>query len=192
MRNLKLWHNRGYLPHFEAGEIPQFITFRLHDSLPQDVLERWRNELEGENSENSKIVLQSRIETYLDQGYGKCYLQKPETASSVQAALLFFDNERYRLLAWVIMPNHVHFLATPINDHQLSEIVHSIKSFTAKEINKLSNRQGILWQREYYDRYIRDGKHFDTVVSYIENNPVKARLCRQKQEWLYSSAYFQK
>src|SRR2546421_12424915 len=88
------WHSRGYLPHFDGGEIPQTITFRLHDSLPQTLLDRWRQELAHEAMFNFETVLRKRIESYLDQGYGSSYLKEPGIASLVQDALLHFDGLR--------------------------------------------------------------------------------------------------
>jgi putative DNA methylase len=180
------WHSRDYLPHFEGGEIPQFITFRLTDSLPQTVLERWRSELH----QDGEAALRRRIEKYLDQGYGSVFLKDRAVAALVEDALLYFDGERYRLAAWVVMPNHVHLLATPRAPHTLSDIMHSIKSFTAKEANKLLSRRGTFWQEEYFDRYIRDHEHYEQVIRYIEENPVKAHLCRTSHEWPFSSARF--
>ncbi len=89
------WHSRGYLPLFNGGEIPQFITFRLADSMPQELLGRWREELAREQNINGETALRKRIELYLDQGYGKCYLRDPRIAESVQNSLLFFDGKRY-------------------------------------------------------------------------------------------------
>jgi putative DNA methylase len=108
----------------------------------------------------------------------------------VQDSLLFFDGERYKLSAWVVMPNHVHSLLTPSAGQQMSRILHSLKSYTANEANKILNSGGRFWQPESFDRYIRDSAHFVSVVKYIENNPVKARLCAQPQDWPYSSAHF--
>jgi REP element-mobilizing transposase RayT len=184
------WHSRGYLPHFDGGEVPQGITFRLHDSLPQSLLDRWREELAREATLNSEAALRRRIENYLDQGYGSSYLKDPCIASLIQNALLRFDEVRYRLSTWVIMPNHVHLLMTPCYGHALSRILHSIKSYTALEANRLLNRKGQFWMPESFDRYIRDKKHFAAVVAYIENNPVKARLCQKPEDWPYSSAWF--
>src|SRR5712691_12665442 len=116
------WHGRGYLPHFDGGEIPQFITFRLGDSLPQTVLERWRIELEKETDFDIEAALRRRIEAYLDQGSGKCYLKDERVARMVQNSLLFHDGKRYMLSAWVVMPNHVHFLARPSVGVELSDI----------------------------------------------------------------------
>jgi REP element-mobilizing transposase RayT len=186
------WHSRGYLPHFDGGEIPQFITFRLADSMPQKLLDRWREELASEENVNADASLRKRIELYLDQGYGACYLKDPRIAESVQDSFLFFDGERYKLTAWVIMPNHAHMLLTPCEGHELSAILHSLKSYTANEANNLLRRKGQFWQPESFDRYVRDANHFAKVIAYIENNPVKARLCEKPEDWPFSSAWFRK
>ncbi|HEX8149939.1 MAG TPA: transposase [Pyrinomonadaceae bacterium] len=180
-----MWHSRDYLPHFEGGERPQFITFRLKDSLPQEVLERWRLELGGMRGE---AELRRRVEAYLDAGNGQALLRDAGVASLVEAALLHFDGQRYRLAAWVVMPNHVHLLLTPLSGYTLSSIMHSFKSYTAGEANKLLRRRGALWQEEYFDRYIRDARHYAQTVAYIEANPVKAGLCLLPEDWPYGSA----
>jgi REP element-mobilizing transposase RayT len=184
------WHSRGYLPHFDGEEVTQFITFRLSDSMPQDILTKWRAELTEEANIDIDAALRRRVETYLDQGYGQCYLGHSAIAELVQNSLLFFDSERYNLSAWVVMPNHVHALLTPLAGQQLSRILHSLKSYTANEANKILSTGGKFWQPESFDRYIRNSKHFEGVVRYIKNNPVKARLCARPQDWPYSSAHF--
>jgi REP element-mobilizing transposase RayT len=186
------WHSRGYLPHFDGGEIPQFITFRLADSMPQELLDRWRDELSSEQNVNLDAALRKRIELFLDQGYGECYLRDSRVAESVQNSFLFFDGERYRLTAWVVMPNHAHLLLTPGSGHELSDILHSLKSYTANEANKLLRRKGQFWQPESFDRWVRDANHFAKVIAYIENNPVKAHLCKKPEDWPFSSARFRK
>ena len=186
------WHSRGYLPHFDGGEIPQFITFRLADSMPQSLLERWREELATEQNIDVDAALRKRIELYLDQGYGECHLKDPRIAELVQNAMLFSDRQRYRLTVWVVMPNHAHSLLTPSAGHELSRVMHSLKSYTANEANKLLNRTGQFWQPESFDRWIRDADHFAKVIGYIENNPVKARLCEKPEDWPFSSAGFRK
>jgi REP element-mobilizing transposase RayT len=184
------WHSRGYLPHYDGGEIPQFITFRLGDSLPHTVLDKWRMEFEKETGFDIEAALRRRIEAYLDQGYGKCYLKDERVARMVQDSLLFHDGERYRLSAWVVMPNHVHFLATPCVGVELSDIQHSLKSYTAHEANKILGRTGQFWQVEAFDRFIRDHDHYTKTIAYIENNPVKAHLCEKPSSWQFSSAWF--
>lgn len=137
-------------------------------------------------------MLQRRIERYLDQGYGEAFLKVPEVAKMVQDSLLKFDGSRYRLYSWVVMPNHVHCLMTRSEEYELSDILHSLKSFTSHEANKILNRHGQFWIEDYFDRYIRDQQHFERTVQYIENNPVKAGLCREPGDWPYSSAWFKK
>jgi putative DNA methylase len=107
-----------------------------------------------------------------------------------ESSLLFHHEKKYRLTAWVIMPNHIHFLATPLEDIEIRGIAHSLKSYTAHEANKLLNRNGQFWQREPFDRYIRNRKHFVNVIEYIENNPVKAGLCERPEDWRFSSAFY--
>jgi REP element-mobilizing transposase RayT len=87
------------------------------------------------------------------------------------------------------MPNHVHFLIKPINNHKISKIVQNFKSFTAHEANKILQRNGKFWQEDYFDRFIRNYEHFQKTIDYIENNPVKARLCKNYTDWKFSSAY---
>jgi REP element-mobilizing transposase RayT len=182
------WYDRGYIPHFEGGEIPQFFTFRLYDSLPASVLKRWREET-AEAGDDAKIQFRKNVERYLDRGYGSCFLRDERVANLVQNSLHFHHDKKYRLSAWVIMPNHIHFLATPLENIELSQIAHSIKSFTAHEANKLLERTGQFWQHEPFDRYIRNRKHFVSVVRYIENNPVKSGLCLSPEDWRFSSAF---
>ena len=182
------WHSRGYLPHWEAGETPQSITFRLHDSLPRELLERWRVELANLGEAEQQLERRKRIEAALDAGHGGCFLQQPEIGALVENALLHFDGERYRLHAWVVMPNHVHVLVTPLDGNSLSSIVHTWKSFTAKAANRLLGREGTFSFEEYFDRAIRDDRHFTRAVEYIENNPVQAALCAQASDWRFGSA----
>lgn len=185
------WHTRR-LPHYEGGEILQFITFRLFDSVPQEKIKKWKLELAGADKIEAQVELGRRIEKYTDLGLGNSFLKNHSVAEIVRDALLFWNNEKYKLLAWVIMPNHVHLLLRPKEGFKVSEIMHSIKSFTANKANKLLKRKGDFWQHESFDRFIRNYEHFERVVSYIENNPVKADLCEKPADWKFSSAYSRK
>ena len=188
--NLPRWHSRGYLPHFEAGQRAQFITLHLADSLSQELLQNWKRALEQHQCESVVRSLRIKIEVYLDAGYGACYLKQEPIASSVEDALLHFDSIRYNLRSWVVMPNHIHFLAAPLADHKLSHIMHSLKSYTAQEANRKLGRKGRFWMEDYFDRYIRDEDHYRRTVAYIEHNPVKAGLCSRPEEWRFSSAWW--
>jgi REP element-mobilizing transposase RayT len=184
------WHSRGYLPHFDGMVIPQFISLHLADSIPRAVIARWKRELDIKNSTQDEILLQRRIEKYADQGYGEAYLNDERLSEMVQETLLKDDGKKYRLAAWVVMPNHVHLLTTRFENCTLSDIMQSFKSITAHRANKTLRRSGEFWMPEYFDRYIRTAKHYTKTVEYIENNPVKARLCARREDYRFSSAWF--
>ena len=137
----RLWHSRGYLPHFDAAGVIQFVTFSLSDSLHADVLAEWVRESSTVDStltaSNRAAYLRRRIERYLDQSQGKCWLGDERIANIVEGALLKFDGERYRQLAWVIMPNHVHTLFEVFDGFPMDRVVHSWMYFTAKQTNKI-------------------------------------------------------
>lgn len=185
----KGWYSRGYLPHFDSPGLTQFLTFRLEDACPRVLHDRWLSELATMTPEKRKQEYSIRLMEQLDRGAGSCILRMAKFASLVENSLLHFDGDRYRLLSWVVMPNHVHCLIEVHDCQHIHSIVHSWKSFTANQINKLLNREGRLWHREYYDRYIRDIEHYRRVASYIEANPVKAHLCNKPSDWRWSSAY---
>jgi putative DNA methylase len=181
------WHSRGYLPHFDAPGLRQMITYRLADAMPVSRRHEWLELLSIEGEREQRI----KIETYLDAGHGECHLRQPKIVALVQENLLHFDGMSYRLLAWTVMPNHVHALIEMMQT-PLSEILHGWKSYTGKAANRLLGRTGDFWQPEYFDRYIRDEEHFGKAVRYIENNPVKAGLTKLPEEWLFGSAHFRK
>jgi len=178
----KGWHSRGYLPHFDSTETIQFVTFRLADSLPRAVVDALRRH------EDAIRLIDER----LDAGVGACWLGRPDIASLVQAALLHFDGDRYRLLAWCLMPNHAHVVIEIVADNSLSDIVRSWKSFTARHANELLGRSGSFWHPDYFDRYIRNEHHLARTVDYVENNPVTAGLAGSPEDWSWSSARFRR
>ncbi|MEX0792890.1 MAG: transposase, partial [Pirellulaceae bacterium] len=187
------WYSRGYLPHFDQPELIQSITFRLADSLPQKILARIRAELREIPAVRRKQEQRKKMEYWLDQGLGCCALGHPEVAEKVQESLLHFDGQRYRLLAWCVMPNHVHVLVECLA--KLPIIIQGWKSFTAHRVLPKNGelQLGIpdpnqFWMREYWDRYTRDENHLAAVINYIHENPVKAGLCEKASDWPWSSA----
>lgn len=185
-----LWHSRGFLPHYEVSERAQIITYRLQDSLPRQALARFEEELRHVDREHIEAERRLRIEAFLDKGIGSCFLRNESIAQIIEQNLLHFDRKRYKVHAWVIMPNHVHILLTPEKNVLLSNIVHSWKSYTAKRANAILGRHTEFWQREYFDRMIRSERHFNNAIDYIHNNPVKAGLCESAADWQFSSARF--
>ncbi len=190
MEEHKGWYRRD-LPHYDAANVTQFVTFRLADSLPQSFLQQLAEELknEKENLEEKRI---QRIEEYLDQGAGSCILREPKCAKLVQDSLQFLHENRYDLIAWVVMPNHVHFLARFSEEQTLSSAMHSLKSYTGHELKKLHPEMDLIWQSESFDRYIRSEDHFLGRVQYIHENPVVARLCEHQEDFPWSSAFHPK
>ena len=110
----KAWHSRGYIPHLDQPGLIQFVTFRLSDSVPAEAVSRWKDELNITSDTSADdprcATLRRRIEQWADQGHGACWLRDQRVAKGVEDALLHFDGVRYRLLAWVVMPNHLHAL----------------------------------------------------------------------------------
>ncbi|MEZ0390255.1 MAG: transposase [Verrucomicrobium sp.] len=179
------------MPHFEQEHLVQAITFRLADSLPSSVLQTWERELAKEPDKSRVIIVQRRIASYLDAGSGDCWLSHPSIAQLVESALFRHDNQRYRLIAWCVMPNHVHVMIECIPPHKLPSILQSWKGYTSREANKILGRTGLFWQKDYHDRFVRDEKHFASAINYIHQNPVKASLITDASHFPFSSARFQ-
>ena len=186
-QGFKGWYSRGYLPHFDAPGTRQFITYRLADSIPPELRHEWVEVMRLED-DREKF---RRMELMLDRGLGACALRDARVAQSVQDNLWFHDGKAYRLLAWVVMPNHLHILAEM--GKPLGEVLKNWKSYTGSEANKMLGKVGeTFWQADYFDRYIRDQEHYRKVVRYIENNPVKAGLVREPSQWRWSSAPYRR
>ena len=187
------WHNRGYLPHYDAAYKYQMITYRLADSLPQKFLQ----DLGARAScPQSQIEVRVKTEELLDKGYGSCLLKESACAKIVIDAWQYFDGQRYDLLAYVVMPNHIHVLIKTYESYSLSDIIHSWKSFTSNKIQTHLKSAGkmptlpAIWQQEYWDRFIRDEKHFASSINYILDNPVKAGLVKESKDWPWSYCKF--
>ena len=179
------WHESGYLPHRDEPGLVQFVTFRLADAFPTELRSEWGALLKIEDDRKRRIEL----ERYLDKGRGACHLRRPEVAGIVEGSLLFRDHVQYELRAWVIMPNHVHVLFR-VEGVPMSRVLNAWKGYTAKEANKVLERNGQFWQEDYWDTYMRDGEHELKTRNYIENNPTKASLVAFRKDWPWSSARF--
>lgn len=130
------------------------------------------------------------IDALLDSGIGQNWLSQPEIAEVIVSALKHFDQVRYRLHAWVVMPNHVHAVVEPVGAQMLPTILHTWKSFTAKRANRLLGLEGqSFWQRESYDHWVRGPDELAACIRYTVGNPVKARLCQKAEAWRWSSAW---
>jgi REP element-mobilizing transposase RayT len=202
--------SRGELPHLYKEGGSYFVTFRLLDAVDtnakkcsrdgcttrglhssRDGRTTTRRQKKPTLSPEREAVLIAR-ETEPLLRLGSCVLTRPEIAELVQGALRHFHGQRYYLSAWCVMPNHVHAVVTPNDSWELSAILHSWKSFTTHQANKILKRQGTIWERESFDHLIRTFEHFEAFVHYVENNPVEARLCQAPEDWAWSSARLRK
>lgn len=179
------WHQRGYLPHFDAPGVTQFITFQLHDSFPITRRAEWESILH-EPDDSSK---RRKLEAWLDRGHGECWLRRSDVAELVKKVLLEADGRDYRMPAWVVMPNHVH-LVVDVWNVPLAKLVGGWKGKSARLDNVLLCRRGPFWQVDYFDTLIRDEAHLKRAVRYAEQNPVKAYLVKTAREWPWSSACY--
>lgn len=117
---------------------------------------------------------------------GSCLLADPDLATIVQNAFLHFDEQRYLLYGWVVMPNHWHVLVEPLASYSLSSILHSWKSFTANLINAAAGRTGPLYERESFDHLIRNPSDIDWYMRYCAMNPVFGGLCMSPEDFAFS------
>lgn len=188
------WHSRGYLPHFDSPGAVQHVTYHLADSISREAIRRLHSEIVFLPDSQRDAERRKRLNAWIDSGHGSCALRDPIAAGIIQASFLNFDTQRYRLLAWIVMPNHVHALIEPINGWEVAKIVATWKKFTARLINTHLTAKGEkplhpFWHREYWDRFMRDERHFEQTIAYIHNNPVKAGLVARPEQWPWSSAF---
>lgn len=179
-RGHKGWHDRGYLPHFDQPDRVQHVVFRLYGSLLRDVVD--------DLDDIAPDVRRAAIDDYLDRGLGSRLLADPAAAAIVDGALRHFDGQRYRLLAWCVMSNHVHVVVEQVEGWPLGRLVAAWKTYTAHEINRALGRTGRVWAKDYFDRYVRSGEGLASVIEYVEANPVAAGLCAVAEDWPWSSA----
>lgn len=211
---------RRNLPHWYMPAATHFITFRLAGTLPRAVLDELRNQKEqllgrkpagqtmARHREFVHKQLFARYDDYLAAQPDIQWLNDPRVAAMLRQSIYFGNGRRYGLLAYCIMPNHVHLLARPFeaepvsesdweslelgetsdNRNPLSAMMHSLKSYTAHEANKLLGRTGTFWQSESYDHWVRDDQELERIVAYINANPVRAGLAQQAHEFPWCSA----
>lgn len=184
------WYQRS-LPHRNKIGLIQFITFRLADSLPQNLLEEIKYEIDLHKGSNKQTELRKKYQHWLDQGLGCCALSKREMAETVQETLFLHDGMKYDLICWSIMPNHIHTLIK--TKDALGKIVQSWKSFTGRwglnnnERLSLGIERGArrFWMSDYWDRFIRNEDHFNNTIRYILNYPAKAGLPKKHIAYEY-------
>lgn len=187
MENKSNLYSRGYLPPWDIPGAWQFVTWRLADSLPEDVCEEYRRARESRDPLVRRSAFKV-VDTVLDSGWGSCLLRSPLAARMVAETLLAQQGKSCEITGLVIMPNHVHAILRVANGIELKAVMQQLKGGSAYAVNRLLNRTGRLCQPDYFDRIIRDEEHFDRTLQYIHWNPVKAKLCIAPEHYTYSSA----
>ncbi len=197
---------RRHLPHIQPPNATLFITFRLAGSLPVRVSQRLAAEADKQEARLRQIAdpYQRSAESYrvyrhifglwdraLEAAPGPRWLQDPRLADLVSNSLHHYDGKRYDLIAFCVMPNHVHTVFTPLPKSEsdywsMASILHSIKLYTARRANRILGREGQFWQHENYDHVVRGEPELNRIVRYVLNNPVKAGLVESWDEWAWS------
>ncbi|WP_428659024.1 REP-associated tyrosine transposase [Runella sp.] len=196
-----------YLPHFQPSGVTFFITGRLYGSLPPEALERLKEEKEAayrrilseskdevqRKEEISKLHKRhfAQWDNYLDTNLKEPqWLKNPQVVSILKESFHYWNRKSYDLVAFTIMPNHFHLIIDTTDESlftkPLYRIMQSIKSYTAKEANKVLNRTGTFWQEESYDHVVRNGQELNNIIGYILENPVKAGLAQNWQAYPHS------
>ena len=184
-------HTQNRLPHWQQEGAVYFVTFRLADALPERLRSEWNNKVAvwlrlhpkpwtAQIEYEYHRRFSGAIENWLDAGHGSCILRRNDCVKVIAATLRHFNGERLALISSVIVPNHVHAIFVQRAEHPLEALLHSLKRFSARKINSLLGRSGNLWQRDYFDRLVRDETHFVNCVRYIRRNPEKARLLKSE------------
>ena len=178
---------RNTLPHWQQEGATYFVTWRLADSIPQELLDKLRLERAGWIVKNPEpwddaqekefhMLFSGEADRRMDEGRGSCVLRETDNAEILCRCLLKFDGERYLIHSYVVMPNHAHILFSLAEGQTLEDVVGAWKRYSAIGINRRMGRDGTLWQRDYFDRLIRNWQHMIRVARYIRRNPGKGNV----------------
>jgi len=183
------------LPHWEVDDGIYFVTFRLHDSLPpkdrrhiSEAYTRLSRQFVDDPSQSPEDYADfalsfflNRVDSVLDDSCGHCHLHIDRMADTVDNSLRYRDEHQYDLLAWSVMPNHVHVVFQKCPDVSLGEIVRNWKSYTAHRARDIVTFGKHFWQPDYYDRLVRTVDELRDTVRYVWSNPERAGL--EDWEW---------
>jgi len=197
---------RRNLPHIQPPDASYFVTYRLAGSIPKAVLERLKTEWQDferkllqVNDESKRIgILRNERKKYfkkydeiLDKILsGPVWLKNEKVASLISEAIHYCDGKKYILDAFTIKPNHVHMVfyveRNEVSPYIVTDILQSLKRYTAMKCNRILNRSGQFWQRESYDHVVRNNRELIRIIKYVLNNPVKAGFVERPEQWKWS------
>ncbi|MFP4025817.1 MAG: REP-associated tyrosine transposase [Thiohalospira sp.] len=186
---------RRKLPHIQPQNAVFFVTFNLIGAMPLHILDQLKDKYKESkhnlyNSHKNKIEAfdnyNDQINDIIDKGeYGPHWLKNHNVAKVIADSFHFLNRKEFKLICFCIMSNHVHFIAYKLTN-PLNKIMHTLKSYTANECNKILNREGAFWQREYFDRIVRDSNDLNDKIKYTINNPVKAGIVKHWAEFPFN------
>lgn len=202
---------RRNLPHIQPRGVTFLVNFRLAGSLPAAVIEILREE--ADNIEKKILLINDPRERFFvrqderrklfgkwdealhNSNTGPFWLKDDSIAQIVVDSILHHDGNWFDVLAYCIMPNHVHLVLTPFessdtDDYSLAKIMHNIKRNSANHANKVLGRTGAFWQHESYDHFVRDEAELDRIIKYVMHNPVKAGLTDEESKWKWTYSKF--
>jgi len=183
-------------PHWSQAGAIVYITFRTIDSIPKEVLIRWEREknewmrfrghighwsdllpsLSLADQEMFQQEFSNARDVCLDECHGRCVLRESHLSNIVADSLLHFDGVRYCMGDFVVMPNHVHLLASFPDEDQMRKQCESWTHYTAVQIHRFLGEKGHFWQPEPFDHLVRSVEQYEYLRKYIEDNPKKANL----------------
>jgi REP element-mobilizing transposase RayT len=187
------------LPHWSQPGTLCFITWRTWDSMPAAVVCQWHAEradwlrhhgVDPTHPNWEALVrerpvarqrefrgfVSQRWNDHLDELHGACVLGRPNCAAVVADSLRHFDQERYYLSDFVVMPNHTHALVAFPSEEAMLAQCESWKRYTAVRINRLLGRKGRFREQDAFEHLVRSPEEFERLRRYIEENPISARL----------------
>ena len=189
-KTTEFWRNQ--LPHWEVESGTYFITIRCAGSLPKAVAERVatiHRTLQAIEPASEEFRLLQRqyfltTEKYLDAAHGFCPFREAHCCDLAVKALQSLDQQGWQVLHYAIMPNHLHALfATTKEANGMKIVWQRWKGSTARAGNEILGRRGAFWQRDWFDRWMRDEAEMQKTIAYIRNNPVKAGLVQKWEDF---------
>ena len=188
------------LPHWAVQSGRYFITLRQFGSLPADTTARirrlrWRWEAEGPAATRDRLRrhIFRVMETALDPGSHNQLLTRPAVADMVMEAMAHREqHQRWTVLAFVVMPNHLHLFVDLVNQQgpkgSMKRVLTDFKRWTGQRAKALTGcGPHPFWQGEWFDHWSRTDREDARIIEYIRNNPCRAGLCRQPEDWPWSS-----
>lgn len=178
-KHVDIWGHK--MPHWFQAHKTMFVTFRLADSLPHHIIEEYladrammREESKAIGNKPRKYYdekMEHKMESWLNNGHGSCVLGNENVRQIVVGALRHYNYREYLLHSFIVMPNHLHILLSPLTDKPINNIIGRIKGFTSFEIKKMLGIDNEIWQQGMFDRIVRSDDEFKKYVDYIRNNP---------------------